>query len=177
MFRHAAEELHFGHAAQKLNMLPSAFGRFIRLLEEDLDTKLFVRTTRNVVLTEAGNRLLGEARKLLAQADTLRANFRDHVQVGARKLRVGAIDIAAVGLMPLLLTDFRKEHPDVEVQLLEEKAIRLLPRIPVGWISPVATCADLAITKFYGRRTGLTSELRTGVIPDEHAPRTARLKC
>ena len=48
----AAEELHFGRAAQKLNMLPSAFGRFIRLLEDDIGTKLFVRTTRNVVLDE-----------------------------------------------------------------------------------------------------------------------------
>ena len=40
----AAEELHFGRAARKLEILPSVFGRNVRLLEEDLGTKLFLRT-------------------------------------------------------------------------------------------------------------------------------------
>jgi DNA-binding transcriptional LysR family regulator len=47
----AAEELHFGRAAKRLGMLPSALGRFIRLLEEDLGTRLMARTTRSVALT------------------------------------------------------------------------------------------------------------------------------
>lgn len=125
----AAEELHFGRAAQKLNMLPSAFGRFIRLLEEDIGTKLFVRTTRNVVLTNNGKQLLGDARKLLAHADAVQARFRGSIRVEAKRLRVGAIDSAAVGLLPMLLNDFRKARPEVEVQLLEDKTIRLLPRL------------------------------------------------
>src|SRR3954468_18584928 len=128
----AAEELHFGHAAQKLDILPSAFGRFIRLLEEDLGAKLFVRTTRNVVLTEEGEQLLGDARKLLAQADAVQNRFREKARRRATKLRVGAIDSAAAGLIPMLLNDFRKEYPGVELQLLEDKTIRLLPRVLSG---------------------------------------------
>jgi DNA-binding transcriptional LysR family regulator len=128
----AAEELHFGRAAQRLDMLPSAFGRFVRLLEEDLNTTLFVRTTRTVVLTEDGRQLLGEARKLLAHADSIEARFRDRLRLKATKLSVGAIDSAAAGLLPMLLNDFRKRRPDVEVQLLEDKTIRLLPRILSG---------------------------------------------
>ena len=50
----AAEELHFGRAAQRLDMLPSALGRFIRLLEDDLGTRLMTRTTRSVALTDDG---------------------------------------------------------------------------------------------------------------------------
>ena len=72
----AAEELHFGRAAQRLDMLPSALGRFIRLLEEDLGTRLMTRTTRSVALTDDGAVLLKEARALLAQADALAATFR-----------------------------------------------------------------------------------------------------
>lgn len=128
----AAEELHFGRAAQKLNMLPSAFGRLIRLLEEELGAVLFLRTTRSVVLTEEGEQLLGDAKKLLAQADAMHARFRENVRVRATKLRVGAIDSAAIGLLPLLLNDFRRNRPDVEVQLLEEKTIRLIPRVLSG---------------------------------------------
>ncbi|HMO31181.1 LysR family transcriptional regulator [Enterovirga sp.] len=128
----AADELHFGRAAQKLNILPSALGRFIRLLEEDLGTQLFARTTRNVVLTEEGRQLLGDARKLLAQADAMRARFRETVRIKATKLRIGAIDSAAVGLMPMLFNDFNSTHPDVELQLLEDKTIRLVPRVLSG---------------------------------------------
>jgi DNA-binding transcriptional LysR family regulator len=50
----AAEQLHFGRAAQQLQMLPSALGRHVRLLEEDLGTRLFARTTRVVSLTDDG---------------------------------------------------------------------------------------------------------------------------
>ena len=69
----AAEELHFGRAARKLEILPSIFGRNVRLLEEDLGTKLFLRTTRSVVVSEDGEQLLRDARKLLALADAVRA--------------------------------------------------------------------------------------------------------
>ena len=46
-----AEELHFGRAAQKLGILPAALGRHIKLLEEELATRLIDRTTRSVTLT------------------------------------------------------------------------------------------------------------------------------
>jgi DNA-binding transcriptional LysR family regulator len=128
----AAEELHFGRAAQKLNMLPSAFGRFIRLLEEDIGAQLFARTTRNVALTDEGKQLLRDARKLLTHADEVQSRFREGARLKAKKLRVGAIDSAAVGLLPMLLNDFRKEYPGVELQLLEDKTIRLLPRVLSG---------------------------------------------
>ena len=64
----AAEELHFGRAAQKLGMMPSALGRHIKLLEEELATRLIDRTTRSVTLTGDGALLLDHARALLADA-------------------------------------------------------------------------------------------------------------
>jgi DNA-binding transcriptional LysR family regulator len=127
-----AEELHFGRAAQRLGMLPSALGRHVRLLEEDLGTRLMARTTRHAALTADGATLLEEARALLAQADALAARFRTTGRSQAASLRVGAIDSAAAGLLPLLLHDFRQCHPDVAVQLLEDKTIRLLPRLLSG---------------------------------------------
>jgi len=128
----AAEELHFGRAAQRLGMLPSALGRHIRLLEEDLGTRLLARTTRNTVLTKDGATLLDEARALLSQADDLAARFRMQGRSESATLRVGAIDTAAAGLIPPLLHDFREQRPDVVVQLLEDKTIRLLPRLLSG---------------------------------------------
>jgi DNA-binding transcriptional LysR family regulator len=128
----AAEELHFGKAAQRLDMLPSALGRFIKLLEEDLGTRLMTRTTRSVALTDDGTMLLREARNLLAQADGLAAKFRTRGRKQATTLRVGAIDSAAAGLLPMLLHDFRERRPDVTVKLVEDKTIRLQPRLLSG---------------------------------------------
>ena len=128
----AAEELHFGKAAQRLDMLPSALGRFIRLLEEDLGTRLMTRTTRSVALTDDGAVLVREAGALLAQADALAAKFRTRGRKQASTVRVGAIDSAAAGLLPLLLHDFRKRRPDVTVRLVEDKTTRLVPRLLSG---------------------------------------------
>lgn len=129
----AAEQLHFGRAAQQLAMLPSALGRHVRLLEEDLGTRLFARTTRAVSLTEEGEALLRDARAILAKVEATEHAFRGRSrQQAARRLRIGAIDSAAAGLLPPLLRDFRSKHPDIAVQLIEEKTIQLLPKVLSG---------------------------------------------
>jgi DNA-binding transcriptional LysR family regulator len=127
-----ADELHFGKAARKLAMLPTALGRQIRLLEEDLGARLLERTTRHVSLTASGAALLDDARALLAQADRLASRVRAQARGASAAIRVGAIDSAAAGLVPLLLHDFRARCPQVVVHLLEEKTIRLLPRVASG---------------------------------------------
>jgi DNA-binding transcriptional LysR family regulator len=129
----AAEELHFGRAAQRLQMMPSALGRHIKLLEDDLGTRLFARTTRAVSLTDDGTTLLRDGRTLLAKAEAIEGSFRKRLRGRAgQRFRIGAIDSAAAGLLPLLLRDFRIGQPDIAVQLLEDKTVRLLPRLLSG---------------------------------------------
>ncbi len=144
-----AEELHFGRAAQRLNMLPSALGRQIRILEESLTARLFVRSTRHVALTPAGKLLLNEARAILAQvAKTARA-VRETAQAASSVLRIGAIDSAAAGLLPALLFDFRTNHPEIETHLVEHKSAQLIPllisgRLDLGFVRPPVRDPGLA---------------------------------
>jgi DNA-binding transcriptional LysR family regulator len=128
----AADELHFGRAAQQLDMLPAAFGREIRLLEEDLGAPLFLRTTRHVALTVSGRELLDEARRLIAQVDAMALRFRATRPQPSGEFRIGVIDTAAAGLMPSLLHDFRGAHSDFAMQIIEDKTIRLLPKLLSG---------------------------------------------
>lgn len=130
----AAEELHFGRAAQRLDMLPAALGRHVRLLEEGLGVQLFLRTTRSVSLTEDGAVLLREAKGLLEKADAIASRFRERSRARTTLLRIGAIDTASAGLIPALLHDFRSSHPTVSVELIEDKTVRLLPRLLSGRI-------------------------------------------
>lgn len=127
-----ADALLFGHAAQQLDMLPSALGRHIRLLEESLNVRLFVRSTRNVALTAHGHKLLEEGKKIVADVDALEAHFRRQGRLQARTLRIGAIDSAAIALVPHLLPAFRHACPDVDVQIDKNKTAQLLPKLKSG---------------------------------------------
>ncbi|WP_022706348.1 LysR family transcriptional regulator [Paracoccus zeaxanthinifaciens] len=128
----AADHLHFGRAAQAMDMLPASLGRQIRLLEQRLETRLFHRTTRSVALSEAGQAILEDARDLIERADMLSDRIRTLRQNDTQPLKVGAIDSAAAGLMPQLLAAFRAEHPEAEIQLIEQKTIHLLPKLLSG---------------------------------------------
>jgi LysR family transcriptional regulator, glycine cleavage system transcriptional activator len=64
-FVSAAEQLNFRAAARRVALSPAAFGGRIKQLEERLGIQLFRRSTRSVVLSEAGERLLPHARQLL----------------------------------------------------------------------------------------------------------------
>ncbi|WP_152047389.1 LysR family transcriptional regulator [Aureimonas psammosilenae] len=136
----AAEEMHFGRAARVLDILPAGLGRQIRLLEEELGVRLFERTTRSVVLTEAGRQFVRDARHLVTTADEMVERFRDRGRSKSRVIRLGAIDSAAAGLVPALIHDLHARDPALTIQLTEEKSIRLVPKLLSGRL-------DLAIIR------------------------------
>lgn len=152
-----AEELHFGRAAQKVGLLPASLGRHVKLLEEALGTPLLERTTRNVSLTEDGIVLLEEVRPILARLDDLKERFRAERYRPSSTLRIGAIDSAAAGLVPQVLHDLREESPTLTTQLVEDKSIRLVPKLLAGRL-------DLA---FIRPREGLSRNLGVRMLLEE----------
>jgi DNA-binding transcriptional LysR family regulator len=131
-FNFAAEELHFGRAARRLDMLPSALGRNIRLLEEALGVRLFERSTRNVALTTSGRALLDRAPELLERFDREMQEVRLSAPADDRVFRLGAIDSTSTGLIPQLVADFRDIEKELELALVEDKTANLLPRLLTG---------------------------------------------
>ena len=131
-FTVVADELHFGRAARRLNILPSSLSRNIGLLEKELGLRLLSRTTRDVTLTHSGHVLLHDARELLTHADEVADRVRSSAVSDERVFRIGAMDSAATGLIPQLVHDFREIHPDLELLLVEEKSASLLPKLASG---------------------------------------------
>ncbi|SNT02383.1 LysR family transcriptional regulator [Tropicimonas sediminicola] len=167
-FLTAAETLHFGRAAQALDMLPATLGRQIRQLEEQLGVQLFQRTTRAVSLTETGSRILEDARKLVEEAEAFERNVRTIRNSGTHALNVGAIDSAAAGLMPQLLQLVRQEQPDLTVQIIEQKTIHLLPKLLSGSID-LAFCRPPDIRDPRVHFMTLFYETAVVALPSSHA--------
>lgn len=163
-----ADEMHFGRAAASLEMLPAALGRTVRQLEDGLGVRLFERTTRSVTVTAEGERIIGEARALIAQADDAERRWRKLGRKSGQWLRLGAIDTAASGLVPRLLPDIRMALPSLRVQLVEDRSIKLIPRLLSGNL-------DLALVRpglrpFHRRLRGhlLLQETPVVVLPASH---------
>ena len=166
-FLAVAETLHFGRAAQSMDMLPASLGRQIRLLEDKLETRLFVRTTRNVSLTDAGSSILQDARALVAQADQFEETVRNVRKSESPVLKVGAIDSAAAGLMPQLLQLVRAEQPDLDIQLIEQKTIHLLPKLISGSLD-IAFCRPPDVRDQRLNFRTLFFETAVVALPEDH---------
>jgi DNA-binding transcriptional LysR family regulator len=125
-----AEELNFTRAAGRLYLAQQALSASIRQLERELGEPLFVRDTRRVSLTPAGETLLPRARRLLGLAEETVAAVR----AGPSRRPVLRVDISSSNLETgaLVLRRLRDEHPEIEVRQRELGVPSGLAALPEG---------------------------------------------
>jgi DNA-binding transcriptional LysR family regulator len=111
-----AEELHFGRAAARLHIAQPSLSHQIRRLEQQLGATLLTRTSRRVELTNAGQVLLQEGRRLLSHASRVLESTRS---ASSERLAVGFFGSAGATLLPSVLRTFKAQHPLAEVALHE----------------------------------------------------------
>lgn len=120
-FLAVAEELHFGHAAQRLSIASSALTRAVQKVEADLGVQLFVRDTHGVRLTGAGTALVGRTRDALASLEEAIACARE---AGRRALEgvlnVGVSPLLRHRVAPAIFEQFASACPAVRVATREE---------------------------------------------------------
>lgn len=128
-----AEELHFGKAAQRLNISQPPLSQSIRRLEEALGAQLLVRTSRSVALTAEGGYLLAEARAILARADQAARAVGLMARGGGGALRIGLVGPALEGgRLPCLIRAFRQDNPQVCIQLEQLNSMEQLAMLREG---------------------------------------------
>jgi DNA-binding transcriptional LysR family regulator len=115
VFVAVAEEEGFAAAARRLRMSPPAVTRAVAALEERLGVKLLKRTTRHVRTTEAGQRYLEDARRILAEADAA-----DEAAAGINAEPRGRLTVTAPVLFGRMfvmpgIVDYLSRYPDTEV--------------------------------------------------------------
>ena len=124
-----AEALHFGRAARMLNMSQPPLSRQIQDLERCLGTKLFKRSARSVILTEAGKVFLVESNRILAQACRSVQMVRRALAGEAGRLEVGVSDFFDSSLVCLVRDVVALRYPDVQISFhrhAPEEQIHLL---------------------------------------------------
>lgn len=115
---HVAELGSLSKAADRLNIAQPALSRQVRLLEEELGTRLFERHGRGMVISEAGQEVLRHAYRINAEIQEIRsavsdsdASLRGHVSIG---MPPTVSDILSV---PLVLA-FQEKHPDATIRVV-----------------------------------------------------------
>jgi len=111
-----AEELHFGHAAIRLNISQPPLSQQISQLEKELEVQIFERTKRQVRLTETGKRIVEEAHQVLARVDHL-AKVASQAAGG----EIGHLSVGVTGGVNQILVDtlrlFGRKYPGVHIEL------------------------------------------------------------
>lgn len=114
-----AEELHFGRAAKRLHMTQPPLSQTILALEDLLGASLFDRNRRGVALTPAGDALLPEARRLLAQAQDLGGLVQRAATGASGRLSLAFVSSADYSVLPPSLRAYRAAYPQVQITLQE----------------------------------------------------------
>jgi DNA-binding transcriptional LysR family regulator len=153
-----AEELNFSRAATRLHMAQPPLSVAIRQLERELGAELFVRTSREVRLTEAGRALLDGARRTLAEADRAVEAAKRAGTGELGRLRVAFSWSARFETLPALGRAFRAGHPDVELLSQEMWNAQMIPALRSGTI-------DVAVSLV----PELAAEVASEMIRQEHA--------
>jgi DNA-binding transcriptional LysR family regulator len=137
----AAEEGHFGRAAERLNMAQPSLSRQIQMLEQALKVSLFERANRSVKLTVSGRIFLPEAKRILGLAESAANLARQAWRGEYGTIRLGFTATAAYSLLPPILSRVAIDLPELRISLkegttTEQKAALLADELDVAILRP-----------------------------------------
>ena len=119
----------FFDAACEMNISQSSLSKQIMKLEKELDLTLFDRTTRSATLTQAGEFFYNEAKQLIENYKLTLENIQNFKSLHENKLHIAVLPIQTQYNLNALFNSFRKENPDIELQITEVEDDRLIEGI------------------------------------------------
>ncbi len=193
-FVQVAQLQSFSRAAEVLGYSQSAITVQIRLLENELETRLFDRTGKRVVLTPSGKEFLEHANRILYDVNRAKKSMNDDAEL-KNPLHIGTIESLCTAKLPSILSKFRELHPKVSLQVTidtPEQLIRMMehngldliyildtPRWDQNWIKvmekaePVVFVAS-ADSGFAGKILKLDDILKEPFFSQRRTPITGR---
>ncbi|WP_213795040.1 LysR family transcriptional regulator [Klebsiella aerogenes] len=110
----------FSKAAEVLNLTQPALTRKIQKIESNLNTPLFERTTRKIMLTQAGQILLPKAKSLIASLDAAIFNLSNLTSNVHDTVTLSCIPTAVFYFLPRAIVQFNQRYPHIKVRIYEQ---------------------------------------------------------
>lgn len=152
-----AQECHFTRAAKRLHIAQSGLSASIRSLERELGASLFLRSTRQVQLTPAGQALMGEALRALSASNAAKDAVAAVQGLLRGSLSIGSLQCLHAVRLPALLAEFLSAHPGLEIRLRQGGSDELIEQVRTGRL-------DLA---FVSRPTRSPDDVVIGALDSE----------
>lgn len=109
-------------AAEATGVSQPTLSRQIAALEAAIGAALFTRSTRGSMLTDIGEALVGPAREMQEAAHKLHLAIKGQSQSLVDTVRISASEMVCVYLLPPILGELRKSHPDIQIEVLANNA-------------------------------------------------------
>lgn len=123
---------HFGNAAQACFITQPTLSAMIQKFEDEMDVKIFDRTTHPIRTTDVGMQLIVEAKRVIDAINELKskANLLNNVLAG--KLNLGILPTISGFILPTEIFDFLKNHPKIELNVKEMTTDNIIKALKTG---------------------------------------------
>lgn len=142
---------HFGKAAQACFITQPTLSAMIQKLEDELDVKIFDRTTHPIRTTDLGFQIIDHAKTIIDSVNDLRnkANLLKNILGG--KIKLGIIPTVSSYILPTEIFNFLKEHPKIEMNVKEMTTENIIKALKSGELDAgvIATPYE-GTNEFYG---------------------------
>ncbi|MCC3309331.1 hydrogen peroxide-inducible genes activator [Psychrobacter sanguinis] len=129
-----AKHRHFKRAAEECNISQSALSLGIAELEKQLDTQIFERNNKQVLITPIGEEILVRAQRVFSEINDLTTRAQSHQTPLAYPMTVGMIPTIAPYLLPKVLPELKAQYPNFRMTVVEQQTERLLEQVRYGHI-------------------------------------------
>lgn len=129
-----AKHKHFKRAAEECSISQSALSLGIAELEKQLDTQIFERNNKQVLITPIGEQLLQRAQTIFSEIQDLITMAHSHQTPLAYPMTIGIIPTIAPYLLPKILPALTDKYPTFEMTVVEKQTERLLDLVRYGHI-------------------------------------------
>lgn len=141
---------HFGNAAQACFITQPTLSAMIQKFEDEMDVKIFDRTTHPIRTTDVGAQLIIEAKRVIDAINELKskANLLNNVLAG--KLNLGIIPTVSGFILPTEIFEFLKSHPKIELNVKEMTTDNIIKALKSGELDAgIISTPYTAANEFY----------------------------
>ncbi len=137
--------LHFKKAADVCNVSQSALSTAINELERQLGVMIFERNNKQVLVTDEGLPILAKAKQIKIEVDELMQLTRANKAPLSQPMTFGVIPTIGPYLLPKVLPEIRKQHPDFKLKIVEDQSHVLVDKLRSGEIDAAILAMPYAI--------------------------------